>query len=633
MNILQYIILAFLFLSFLLGLNFLNKKNRLFTTIFTVSVFLTGFVLYGIGYYQKEDNLFIAALRATNATIRMFIGTKSIDDVKNEAAFQYDAVLFLIEFVQFSALAISAKAILSTFSKNLSKKIRMFLVKRGDLVIIYGVNQASIDFGAMFDKEEDYSLVYVDSELKGQYGDAFEDNVNGILVTESGADKPSLQFLKKIGAFRKNRKIMVYALSEDETANIEYATLFHELLKDIKKIEKNNVSLSLIGHMEMDYGNMFQADEKERYGFGSVLVVDIPYLTARHLMNHYPPCNYVQFDHEKAVAVSDFNAIIVGFGKLGQAVLKKMVMNGQFEGSTMHITVYDPDMDKILGSIKQSCKEILGQYDIKLKNYDARSLDFYRDLDANSNVNYVAVCVGNSKINDEIATDIQAYAMTNHKEIDVFRCSMAGICYHDTRCGKYYKSSAFTRQNLDIMYADSRAMALNYMYCSTNMDTDTRQPLDYWVSANYLSKMSSRASADFIVSYCKVLGLDEDTVSRMDELNVNSEQMENLARTEHHRWCAFHYAFGYRRMPSKVWEERVNEYRGDKAKKGVSNIQIQKDDYFKYHFCLVPWEELDKLSEEYSKATGKDKDYKQADRNNVLMLPKLLRTCRRFEID
>ena len=37
------------------------------------------------------------------------------------------------------------------------------------------------------------------------------------------------------------------------------------------------------------------------------------------------------------------------------------------------------------------------------------------------------------------------------------------------------------------------------------------------------------------------------------------------------------------------------------------------------------WEELDRLSEEENRATGRNVDYKQIDINNVLALPKLLR--------
>lgn len=631
MEILQFISLAILFLVFLLGLNALNKKNRIFTTVFTCIVFAGGYILYGIGYFQKEDNLFIAALRATNATIRMFIGTKSIDDVKATPAFQYESVMFLIEFIHFSALAITAKALLSTFSKNLSKRLRTYLVKRGNLVIIYGLNQSSIDFGELVNKNDENSVVYVDCELKGQYSDTLMDSVNGLFLTESGSDVPTRQFLKRIGALRNNRKIMVYALNEDETANIEYASKFHALLKEIKEIKKNNISLTLLANMEMDYGNLFQADENDSFGFGSVLAIDLSYLTARHLINHYPPCNYVKFDNEKALAVSDFNAVIIGFGKLGQAVLKKLVMNSQFEGSTMHITVYDPDMEKILGSVSNSCIEIFNNYDIKLKNIDARSVDFYDELKANEDVNYIAVCIGNSKFNNEIATDIQAYAIARHRNIDIFRCSQDGICYHDTKEGKYFRSSAFSRDNLDIMYADAKAMALNYMYCSNNMEQDESTPLDYWIRANYHDKMSSRASSDFITSYLSILGLDEEDASKMEELNLTEDQQENLAKTEHLRWCAFHYASGYSKMSEEMFNDRVKDFKSDIAKKGISDIKIQKDDYNRYHNCLVPWDELDRLSEEYSSVTGRNKDYKKDDLNNVLMLPKLLRICKKFK--
>ena len=53
--------------------------------------------------------------------------------------------------------------------------------------------------------------------------------------------------------------------------------------------------------------------------------------------------------------------------------------------------------------------------------------------------------------------------------------------------------------------------------------------------------------------------------------------------------------------------------------------RISKDSEKKLHVCLVDWEELDEISEIESRLTGKKVDYKQRDRDNVIVLEKLLR--------
>ncbi|MCI1726228.1 MAG: hypothetical protein LKM35_00860 [Lachnospiraceae bacterium] len=40
--------------------------------------------------------------------------------------------------------------------------------------------------------------------------------------------------------------------------------------------------------------------------------------------------------------------------------------------------------------------------------------------------------------------------------------------------------------------------------------------------------------------------------------------------------------------------------------------------------CLVPWEDLDRLSGQYRDLTGKDIDFRQMDSNNVLNIPAVL---------
>ena len=42
------------------------------------------------------------------------------------------------------------------------------------------------------------------------------------------------------------------------------------------------------------------------------------------------------------------------------------------------------------------------------------------------------------------------------------------------------------------------------------------------------------------------------------------------------------------------------------------------------HACLIPWDQLDQLSARETEVTGKPVDYKQMDRNNILVLPDIL---------
>ena len=53
-------------------------------------------------------------------------------------------------------------------------------------------------------------------------------------------------------------------------------------------------------------------------------------------------------------------------------------------------------------------------------------------------------------------------------------------------------------------------------------------------------------------------------------------------------------------------------------------FRISKNREERKHACLIPWEDLDALSAEENRVTGRNVDYKQVDINNVMALPKLL---------
>ena len=119
----------------------------------------------------------------------------------------------------------------------------------------------------------------------------------------------------------------------------------------------------------------------DRYGYGSVTVVQQTGLAARTLVRHYPPCDHISFD-ENGRATEDFEVLIIGFGQMGQSVLRQIVMNGQFEGSRFRAAVFAPDCNSTKGYFVKSNPQLLQAYDISFHPFDARSEALYDYLDA-----------------------------------------------------------------------------------------------------------------------------------------------------------------------------------------------------------------------------------------------------------
>ena len=154
------------------------------------------------------------------------------------------------------------------------------------------------------------------------------------------------------------------------------------------------------------------------------------------------------------------------------------------------------------------------------------------------------------------------------------------------------------------------AAVLNNRYCKND-----RTPEENWAVCDWFSRMSSRASADFMPSMAMITGQNP-----AQQWTLTDTQLENLAVTEHLRWMAFHYAMGFEKMPDDVYAAREQQFIEEKSLYGNGKIRVGKDTASRQHACLIPWEELDALSRRENAITGGNVDYKQADRNNVLAI-------------
>ena len=166
---------------------------------------------------------------------------------------------------------------------------------------------------------------------------------------------------------------------------------------------------------------------------------------------------------------------------------------------------------------------------------------------------------------------------------------------------------------------DKDAMDLNHQYCMNSGKTVEEN----WFACDYFSRLSSEASADFVPAFLYMAGTTREEVLK-NGLHLTEKQEEALWRTEHERWCAFHFAHRYRTMTLEEWNERAALYTREKAEKGSSRIKIGKNRADRTHACLIPWEDLVELDEREEAVTGVDPDYQEKDRHTIELIPKLI---------
>ena len=90
------------------------------------------------------------------------------------------------------------------------------------------------------------------------------------------------------------------------------------------------------------------------------------------LVKEYPPCNYVEFENCKAKDNESFNCLIIGFGELGQKILKRLFAYGQFVNCKFNCDIIDENYDNV-------CAEFESEFDFVLDDSISKNYSFITD--------------------------------------------------------------------------------------------------------------------------------------------------------------------------------------------------------------------------------------------------------------
>lgn len=572
--------------------------------------------LYGFGYgYQylqpnTTDTLVTSILRTVLTTCRIFTGANDWDRIKAAyAGHPFWEISFWL--VHLLAVATSASVVITSLGSTLLKKIRLRLIRRRDISLIYGLNENTLSFGQELAEKTNSAILYVAKDAPGELSSAVE-QMGALMRCDTDAVNGTLRFVKSIGLRCGKRRLRVFALDRSVNANLQYAQKLRGSLQQ-RGILAVQTSLTILADDD-ETDNPLQ-NSVNQFGYGSVITVNEPELIARLLVHRYPPHKTLTFD-AVGKAVSDFHAVILGFGQIGQAVLQQLVMNSQFHGCESRIAVFAPDYEQQMGSLSHKCSGMLDHYHISLFPYDGRSRQFYDYIAAHiASINYVAICAGNEAINQEISTQLYSFLRRKKRQVPILMCnSNSVLCQNavqDIAVHRIYTPELLCADQIDRM-----AMVPNQNHRGQG------DPLENWHTSQYFDRVSSRASADFYAALLHCAGVTPEKA--LEHWDPQGELLENLSINEHLRWNAFHFCAGFRPMTEAEFEQRAATYRIEKAKDPQTTYRIAKDMEQRIHACLIPWEELDAYSQKESAVTGEYCDYKEYDRKNVRELPSVL---------
>lgn len=593
----------------------LRSSRKVLGSIAAVSV-LAALIMYGYGYSCLCDmdntyELITCILRTIFDSCRILVGSSNWSEMKDVYG-EYPLWKLVFWLIHLSAMATSASAMIIFLGSTLLKNIKTFLLVTRNITLIFGVSENTLEFGKALEKTGKTAIVYLDPNDETRLHTAIA-QTGAIIRSDAEALNGSVRFLRSIGLRPGKRKLFVYALDRSLLANREFAKKLVTSLES-RGILPEQTTLTILSSGE-ETDNPFQA-VSGRYGFGSVLSINEPDMVARILIQNYPPYQSMTFD-KNGRAEKDFHGIIIGFGQVGQAVLRQLIMNSQFQGSHSKITIFAPDYRKQMGWISHECAAMLNHYDISLFPYDGRSRQFYDYLEENlSSVDHLTICAGNDAINLEIGEQIQNYLLRMKCRIPILMCTRRGVS-RMTADEKLDSHRIYTPDILCPEQIDRMAMVLNQSY------KDHGDMWENWKKCSYFNRMSSRAAADFYDALLYCAGMTQEDV--LADWDPKGELLENLAATEHLRWNAFHYCMGFRPMTELEFLERCNVYTAEKSIDPHTEYQIRKDVKNRIHACMIPWEDLDAYASKENAVSHENADYAENDRNNIRDLAKVLR--------
>ena len=573
-----------------------------------------GSIIYGLGYTYVTQDVALSLIRTPFSVIGMYLGKNDLSAISGAPVVSSALGIFCFWTLHlFAFYSIASAAVITVGSEGL-RRLRLFLALSGDLTIIYGINEESLEIGRECLASGNNSIVYITNNERP--AETKEINELGMAVlTGSKAAVSSPDTLRRLRV-RSRQKIDVFALDEDMNENMAYATGLMKALEQAD-VDPKKTSITLPGTEEI-LTAMLQVSQN-KYGFGFVNVFDSTELAARAMIRLCPPWDFMSFD-SGGRAKEDFDCIVVGFGKCGQAALRYLVMNGQFAGSRFHAAVFSSDLNKQAGFLFADCPELPEEYDIEFFGDDARSREFYRYLQSRlSTLKYIAVCTGNDEMNTEISDFLMLYLQrVRAEDICVIQCTKDSVRYQESVGSPIRSKKVRSMEMLSAKTIDRDAILINSAY-----DSSDRTDWEKWVACDSFGKMSSRVSAEFIPALVKASGYTEEEIAE-GKWEPDEQMRDTLGETEHLRWCAFHFAMGYRKMTEAELAGNIENYIRCREK-GISLPRITKDTVHRTHACLIPYDQLDALSERENAVTGKNTDYRQLDINNVMMIPRIIK--------
>ena len=552
---------------------FINNRELILVVLVSITA-ITGF----IGYFVSEES---TGLETINNTISLFILSWASDDS-----------LLLDVAKIFALLTIFSGAVAIFFSKKMNAlNVRKAQKNRYTLLIGLGTQNSAF----LENSQED---------------------VSSTIAIESDSDNTNIEYFQQKGFG------VIHAKAEDAIDRLEFNGLQNTVISTGDDRKNIAIALGLMKKLKGTQGKkIFIRIENRDLGVLfrqktiniSTDVDVIPYSLfenmAKELFNKH---SILGLQPDIIKSDKTYNIVLVGSSTLATEIIYHLaIMANLPEENKLNIYLIDAKAKRFYAHVKKLFAgiESIPSLNIEPLELDSDTLDFYHDkVWDKSALTNIIIATGDEERNLDIAINLQDTTYPEQTAKGTFKTKVLFAIYNDLGLGsdidedKQAFANFFTfadilksssPKNLINEELDTVAKLIHNAYLGENK-VSVRSLDTKWMSKDDSSphkRASNRAQALHIDTKLLALGLkrrmSNEDVKKILESNqrvykeIFEEQdidrefpehfetiLSKLARSEHNRWNAFHYLYG--------WKHDTD--RNDKAKRHPCLLPVSKFD-------------------------------------------------------
>ena len=565
---------------------------------------LLGFGLYFGGYLATgENSVAMNIIMAIFSTVEMIVMKMDLGGIAQPCR---DNVLYMTLFTLTHAMAIVlvTTTVLSIWGKRFTTKLLLRIYRHKRSYIFFDTNEEAMTLATDLLHNDSKRVVIFVSDDEAQIKEIERMGAYHINPVRSRNKMGGTSLFANI--ISSNSEL--FYLSDDEALNMNRVLQMLAQLRTLSPEKLRVAEESIDLHIRIDTEDMQQVFDDAR----KLQRVNLNYsmfneaeIIATQLIRDYPPVKYINPNPQTAAATSDYEVMFLGFGKRGRAMLRKTIEFGQFVSSTYRATVVDVAIRSKMGSFNANYPALSENYTIEPIEDSASSDSFFALLkERSTTLKQIVISLPTDAQNMMRAIEIhKILSSLGRTDIDIIVVTRSadGYGYMDTSTG--FASIHCIGRNREI-YTESiivndaiaaQAVATHSFYNAQK----TPENQEKWRTLSSHKQQSNVSVSLHIPTKLALMGLTSDTLSQfatkeayLTFLRSNQERYDNLARTEHLRWNAFHYVRGWQR-----WT--LND----------ENKKKSSDEIKKLHICLVEWDDLPPLDIHQSQKVGTYQGY------------------------